>query len=63
MVDQKPKVAIRTKLRRTRPIRLFEQAVEQIKTLILEGYLKPGDKLPSEKRAEQDFGRQPFVCP
>ena len=35
--------------RRAKPVRLFEQAVEQIKGLILEGHLKPGDKLPSEK--------------
>jgi GntR family transcriptional regulator, transcriptional repressor for pyruvate dehydrogenase complex len=37
-------------LRRAKPVRLFEQAVEQIKTLILEGTLKPGDKLPSENK-------------
>ena len=48
MTDQESRVALRTKLRRAKPIRLFEQAVEQIKTLILEGHLKPGDKLPSE---------------
>jgi GntR family transcriptional repressor for pyruvate dehydrogenase complex len=31
-----------------KPVRLFEQAVEQIKGLITNGLLKPGDKLPGE---------------
>jgi GntR family transcriptional repressor for pyruvate dehydrogenase complex len=36
------------KFRQARPVRLFEQAVDQIKKLIISGHLKPGDKLPSE---------------
>ena len=36
--------------KRMRPMRLFEQAVEQIRTLIAGGQLKPGDKLPSENQ-------------
>jgi GntR family transcriptional repressor for pyruvate dehydrogenase complex len=38
---------------RAKPVRLFEQAVEQIKSLILSGHLKPGDKLPSESELSQ----------
>ena len=41
------------KLRRAKPVRLFEQAVEQIRSLILEGTLKPGDKLPSENKLSE----------
>ncbi|MBM4430780.1 MAG: FadR family transcriptional regulator [Chloroflexi bacterium] len=36
------------KLRPVRPIRLFEQVVEQLQALIVSGDLRPGDKLPSE---------------
>jgi len=36
------------KFRQARPVRLFEQAVDQIKKLIISGHLRPGDKLPSE---------------
>lgn len=35
-------------LRPARHVRLFEQAVDQIKEQIMEGELQPGDKLPSE---------------
>ncbi len=35
-------------LRKAKPVRLFEQAVEQIWALIHAGSLRPGDKLPSE---------------
>ncbi len=35
----------RLRLRHTKPVRLFEQAVEQIRALIHEGRLKPSDKL------------------
>lgn len=41
------------KLRQAKPVRLFEQAVEQIKHLILNGQLRPGDKLPSELELSQ----------
>ena len=40
-------------LRQAKPVRLFEQAVEQIKMLILDGHLKPGDRLPSENELSQ----------
>ena len=34
-------------------MRLFEQAVEQIKKLIMTGHFRPGDKLPSENELSQ----------
>lgn len=35
-------------LQKVAPIRIFEQAVEQIRALILNGQVKPGDRLPPE---------------
>lgn len=35
-------------LRPVKPVRLFEQVAEQIQSLIVEGQLQPGDRLPSE---------------
>ncbi len=35
-------------LRRLRSIRLSDQAVEQIRDLIIDGHIQPGAKLPSE---------------
>jgi GntR family transcriptional regulator, transcriptional repressor for pyruvate dehydrogenase complex len=36
--------------------RLYEQIVEQIEQSILQGQLKPGDQLPSERELAQAFG-------
>jgi GntR family transcriptional repressor for pyruvate dehydrogenase complex len=36
-------------------VRLFEQAVDQIKELIMEGELQPGDKLPSETHLSREL--------
>jgi GntR family transcriptional repressor for pyruvate dehydrogenase complex len=41
------------RLRQAKPVRLFEQAVDQIKKLIVSGHLRPGDKLPSENELSQ----------
>lgn len=35
---------------------LYEQVVEQIETLIIEGQLKQGERLPSERDLSQQFG-------
>lgn len=35
--------------------KIYEEIVEQIKQLILEGRLKPGDKLPSERHLVESF--------
>jgi GntR family transcriptional repressor for pyruvate dehydrogenase complex len=35
-------------LRPVKPVRLFEQVAEQLQSLIVEGQLQPGDRLPSE---------------
>lgn len=35
--------------------KIYEEIVEQIKQLIMDGYLKPGDKLPSEKNLVESF--------
>lgn len=40
-------------MRQAKPVRLFEQAVDQIKKLIINGQLRPGDKLPSENELSQ----------
>jgi GntR family transcriptional repressor for pyruvate dehydrogenase complex len=47
------------KLDKVKPVRLFEGAVEQIQSLINNGQLQPGDKLPSESElmAMFDFSR------
>ena len=39
-----------------RPARLYEQIVEQIERSIVEGKLKPGDQLPTERELAQQFG-------
>ena len=36
--------------------RIFETISEQIKELIYSGVLKPGDKLPSERKLSEQFG-------
>ena len=36
--------------------RLYEQIVAQIETRILNGELRPGDKLPSERELAEQFG-------
>lgn len=35
--------------------KIYEEIIEQIKQLVLDGYLKPGDKLPSEKSLVESF--------
>jgi GntR family transcriptional repressor for pyruvate dehydrogenase complex len=42
------------RLSKVLPVRIFEQAVEQIRDLIASGAIVPGEKLPTE----QDLGRQ-----
>lgn len=37
-----------TKLRKVAPVRLFEQAADQIRELIAQGSLTPGERLPTE---------------
>src|SRR5271163_4313468 len=41
--------------RPARPRRAFEEIIHQIKALIEEGALKPGDKLPSERALAAEF--------
>ncbi|MGV2806577.1 GntR family transcriptional regulator, partial [Clostridium perfringens] len=36
--------------------RVYEDVIEQIKKLILEGNLAPGDVLPTERELAQSFG-------
>jgi len=43
-------------LRQVRPVRLFEQVVEQLQALIVSGGLQPGDKLPSEADLSSTHG-------
>ena len=38
------------------PIRLYEVVVERLKDLVVEGQLKPGDRLPSELDLAKKFG-------
>jgi len=39
-----------------KPNRVSHQIAEQIRNLILEGKLKPGDKLPSERELSKSIG-------
>jgi len=43
-------------LTKAKPMRLFSQAIDQIRNLIFKGTLKPGDKLPSEQSLSQQLG-------
>ncbi len=43
-------------LHQVKPVRLFEQVVGQLQTLIIEGQLQPGDKLPSEAELSAKHG-------
>lgn len=43
-------------LRQVKPVRLFEQVVQQLQTLIIEGKLQPGDRLPSETELSERHG-------
>lgn len=36
--------------------RLYEQIIQQIQTLVMEGVLRPGDKLPPERELAEQFG-------
>ena len=49
MLDLKEFVSVK-------PNRVSQQVAEQIKDLILEGKLKPGDKLPSERELSKIIG-------
>ena len=40
-------------LRRVDSVRVFEQVAEQLRRLIIEGHLEPGDQLPSELQLSQ----------
>ncbi len=44
-----------TLLKPIRRVRLYENAVEQIQTLILKKKYKPGDRLPSERSLAEQF--------
>jgi GntR family transcriptional repressor for pyruvate dehydrogenase complex len=36
--------------------RLYEQIIQQIQTLVMQGVLRPGDKLPPERELAEQFG-------
>nr|WP_244892289.1 GntR family transcriptional regulator [Paenibacillus glucanolyticus] len=42
--------------------RVYEDVIEQIKNLILEGNLTPGDVLPTERELAQSFGISRELC-
>lgn len=42
-------------LKKLKPMRIFEQVVQQIRDLIKNGELQPGDKLPTEQELEQQL--------
>jgi len=44
------------KFKSVKPRRVSEQIAEQIRSLILEGELKPGEKLPSERDLSKKIG-------
>ena len=41
--------------RKLAPTRVFEQIVDEVRDMILEGKFKPGDKLPPEQELEKQF--------
>lgn len=43
-------------LRQVKPVRLFDQVVEQLQALIVEGTWQPGDRLPSEAELGASYG-------
>jgi GntR family transcriptional repressor for pyruvate dehydrogenase complex len=43
-------------LRQVKPVRLFDQVVEQLQALIVEGTWQPADKLPSEAELGSTYG-------
>jgi GntR family transcriptional repressor for pyruvate dehydrogenase complex len=43
------------KLQKVEPVRIFEQAVEQLRELILKGALAPEEKLPTEQELSRQF--------
>ncbi len=45
-----------TKLQKLAPVRIFEQAVEQIRDLIVSGALASGEKLPPEQELSRQLG-------
>jgi GntR family transcriptional regulator, transcriptional repressor for pyruvate dehydrogenase complex len=47
---------ISQKLQKLAPVRIFEQAVEQIRGLISSGALEVGEKLPTEAELSRQFG-------
>jgi GntR family transcriptional repressor for pyruvate dehydrogenase complex len=49
-------LAIETRLQTVRKVRVYEEIVSQITSLILNGELKVGDKLPSERELGERFG-------
>ncbi len=49
-------MAIQSRLQIVRKVRVYEEIVSQITSLILEGDLKLGDKLPSERELSERFG-------
>ena len=52
-------MAIEPRLKTVRKVRVYEEIVSQITSLILNGELKMGDKLPSEReRGERDRGER-----
>ena len=44
-----------TKLKKLEPVRIFEQVVQQIREMILNGELRAGDKLPPEQELEKQL--------
>ncbi len=49
-------LAIQSRLQAVRKVRVYEEIVSQITSLILNGDLKLGDKLPSERELGERFG-------
>lgn len=48
--------AVRSELEPVRKTKVYEEVLEQIQRLIVDGRLKPGDKLPAERELADAFG-------
>jgi len=47
---------LKAELERIRRTKVYEEVAEQLQRLILDGYFKPGDKLPTERELAEAFG-------
>ncbi len=55
-IETPSETTVKSELEPVRKTKVYEEVVEQIQRLILDGRLKPGDKLPAERELAEAFG-------